>query len=234
MTKILIVATGSNRLRLVDGTIKPTGFWAEELVVPHEQFRRAGFEVQIATPGGVPSPLDEGSLVPEMNPGGPDVIRHYREYLDAIPDLKHPLVLENLTDEELEGYDGLYLPGGHGPMEDLAHAKPLGRAVGTMLGRGRLISAICHGPAGLLTACDRDGGWAFRGYRLTGFTNEEERKVGMLDRMPLLLESRLREQGGLFESGPAWEPHVVTDRNLITGQNPASSDGVARQVIERL
>jgi putative intracellular protease/amidase len=97
----------------------------------------------------------------------------------------------------------------------------------------KLVAAVCHGPAGLLPAIRADGTWAFKGHRLTAFTNEAA-AVGLADKMPFLLETRLREVGGDFQAGRPWMPHVVADRNLVTGQNPASSAGVANEALARL
>jgi putative intracellular protease/amidase len=230
MAKLLMVLTGAGQLVLKDGTRKPTGFWAEEFVVPHERFRAAGVEVDVATPGGVEPPLDRGSLAPEVNAGRPEVVAHYEKYLASLPELNRPLVLEGLGDDRVDGYDGVFLPGGHGPMEDLARSESLGRLVSRLHSGGKLVSAVCHGPAGLLLAGE-NGSWRFRGYRLTGFTNQEEQQVGLADKVPFLLESRLRELGAMFEAGPAWASHVVTDRNLVTGQNPSSSGETARAVL---
>jgi len=234
MIRLLMVVTGVDHLTLVDGTIRKTGFWAEELVVPHELFSTAGLVVEIATPGGVPAPLDQESLAPEKNPGGAKIIKHFEEYLASLEDLKHPLVLEKLSNAQIDTYDAIFLPGGHGPMQDLAHSPELGEIITRMEDDQKLISAVCHGPAGLLPATHADGTWTFQGYRLTAFTNKEEQEVGLADKMPFLLETRLRDQGADFQSGKSWMPHVITDRNLVTGQNPASSFGVAEAAIARL
>jgi putative intracellular protease/amidase len=103
-----------------------------------------------------------------------------------------------------------------------------------MQDEGKLVVSVCHGPAGLLPAIRADGTWVFQGYRLTSFTNTEEAAVGLAEKVPFLLESRLRELGGIFQAGTPWMPHVVADRNLITGQNPASSGGVAQVALARL
>jgi putative intracellular protease/amidase len=180
------------------------------------------------------APLDQESLAPAMNPGGPKVIEHYKEYLRSIDDLKHPRVLEDISEGKVDAYDAIFLPGGHGPMQDLAHSESLGEIVRHMQARDKLIVAVCHGPAGLLPAIRADGTWPFQGFRLTAFTNEEEAAVGLADKVPFLLETRLRELGGDFQPGKPWKPHVVADRNLVTGQNPASSAGVAREALARL
>ena len=234
MGRLLTVITGAEHLKLKDGTIRPTGFWAEEFVVPHEKFRAAGMDVDVATPGGVRPPLDQKSLAPEMNPGGPAAIEHYKQYLASLEELKHPRVLEEFSQDEAGDYDAIFLPGGHGPMRDLVCSVVLGEIVQRMKARDKLVVAVCHGPAGLLPAVAPDGTWAFKGYRLTAFTNEEEAAVGLADKMPFLLENRLRELSADFRAGKPWAPHVVTDRNLITGQNPASSAGVADEALARL
>jgi putative intracellular protease/amidase len=231
--QVLMVITAADRLKLRDGGTKKTGCWAEEVVVPHELFCHAGVEVAIATPGGRPGPVDEASLTPEMNCGRTDVVAHYQEYLDCVG-LKHPLVLEELTEEKLEAYDAIFLPGGHGPMADLVASEELGDIVRWMQVSGKPVVAVCHGLAGLLPAVREDGHWAFEGYRLTACTNQEEKDVGLADNVPFLLENRLREVGAAFLPGPAWQPHLVCDRNLITGQNPGSSAGVARVALTRL
>ena len=232
--QVLMVITAAERLKLRDGTTRKTGYWAEEVAVPHELFQSAGLKVEIATPGGRPAPVDEASLTPEMNGGRSDRVAHYRQYLDSVEGLKHSLVLEELTGDRVDGYDAVFLPGGHGPLADLVCSAELGDLVRRMQLGSKLVVAVCHGPAGLLPAVREDGRWAFAGYRLTAFTNEEERAVGLADKVPFLLETRLRELGAAFEAGPAWAAHVVVDRTLITGQNPASSAAVAKEALARL
>ncbi|WP_406694861.1 type 1 glutamine amidotransferase domain-containing protein [Singulisphaera sp. Ch08] len=234
MLRLLMVVTGANQLTLGDGTIRKTGFWAEELVVPHKLFQSAGLVVEIATPGGVEAPLDQESLAPEKNSGGAKIIKQFKDYLASLEDLKRPLVLEKLSKAQIDSYDAIYLPGGHGPMQDLAHSQTLRGILNRMQEDQKLISAVCHGPAGLLPATQADGTWTFQGYRLTAFTNKEEKEVGLADKMPFLLETRLRDQGADFRSGKSWMPYVITDRNLVTGQNPASSFGVAEAAIAQL
>lgn len=232
--QILMVITAADRLKLRDGTIKRTGYWAEEVAVPHEMFRSVGVTVPIATPAGRKPPVDEASLNPGERSGPPAIVRHYKDYLDSIADLRHPMVLEELAESRLEEYDAIFLPGGHGPLADLVCSGELGDMVRRMQVDGKLVVAVCHGPAGLLPAVTEDGRWAFAGYRLTGFTNEEEQQVGLANKLPFLLENRLRELGADYQPGRAWEPHVIIDRNLITGQNPASSAGVAQETLARL
>jgi putative intracellular protease/amidase len=233
MTRILLALSGSDHWTLADGTRHPTGYWAEEFVVPHSVFRAEGVEVVIATPGGVAPTVDRMSLDP-ARAGGERRAAAFRDYIDGIAgELAHPPPLEDVV-EDVADYDAVFIPGGHGPMEDLADFRPLGELLVRFVDTERVVAAVCHGPAGLLSADRPDSSWLFDGMRLTGFTNEEERLGGLADRAPWLLEDRLRERGADFEPGPLWAPHVVVDRNLVTGQNPASSEAVADRTLAEL
>ncbi|SEO26725.1 type 1 glutamine amidotransferase domain-containing protein [Actinacidiphila rubida] len=230
MAKILFVMTGADHWTLADGTRHPTGFWAEEAVVPHQAFTEAGHEVVVATPGGVVPKADQASLAPDFN-GGPDGARRVTGALAAMDELRHPVRLE---DVDLADYDAVYYPGGHGPMEDLSADAASGRLLTRALASGTPLGVVCHGSAALLAARADDGGSPFAGYRLTGFTNAEETQAGFAAKAAWLLQDRLVAMGADFQEGEPWAPFVVTDRTLVTGQNPGSSAPVAAELIERL
>lgn len=116
MAKILFVVTGTDFWTLADGTKHPTGFWAEEAVAPYKAFKAAGYEVVVATPGGVVPTVDRGSLAPEFN-GGEEGAAEVAAALGAFAELQHPIRVE---DVDLDEYAAVFYPGGHGPMEDLA------------------------------------------------------------------------------------------------------------------
>jgi putative intracellular protease/amidase len=226
-----MVITAADSLTLADGGSHPTGFWAEEVAASHRILREAGAEVRIATPGGRPAPVDPISLDERGGVSAADAAE-FRAYLDAIAgELRQPLAL---ADVRTGDYDAVYLPGGHGPMADLATDPELARILAEADARRLTVAALCHGPAGLLSAVGADGRFLFAGRRLTVFTDEEERQGGLGDRSPYLVESRLRELGAVIESGPAWTSTVVRDGNLITGQNPQSSADTAREVVQSL
>ncbi|WP_086870102.1 type 1 glutamine amidotransferase domain-containing protein [Streptomyces viridochromogenes] len=229
MSKILFVMTGADHLTLADGTEHPTGFWAEEAVAPYGAFRAAGHEVTVATPGGVVPTVDKASLAPEFN-GGQEGADRVAAVLASMTELDAPLRLE---DVRLDDYAAVFYPGGHGPMEDLAADAVSGDLLTRALRSGRPLGVVCHGPAALLAATG-DGGNAFAGYRVAGFTNEEETQGGLAARLTWLLQDRLTEAGIEVDAGEPWAPHVVTDRNLVTGQNPASSAPLAAELLKRL
>lgn len=233
MARIVMVLSGSDHWTLKDGTRHPTGYWAEEFAVPHRTFREAGLEVQVCTPGGVRPTVDQVSLSPDRA-GGPERAAELSNYLESIDaELAHPLPLEEAAGRSGD-YDAVFIPGGHAPMEDLPTNTALGAVLTDLWNSGRLVAAICHGPAGLLSANREDGSWLFAGSRLTAFTDEEERQAGLADQAPWLLEDRLRERGAIFEPGAPWQSHVVVDGDLLTGQNPASSKDAASRAIGEL
>ncbi|MDP3714242.1 MAG: type 1 glutamine amidotransferase domain-containing protein [Mycobacteriales bacterium] len=227
MSKVLFVVTGARQWTLADGTAHPTGFWAEELVAPYRVFTEAGHEVELATPGGVVPVVDEASLAPDVN-GGEDGAEDMRIALKGISQLDSPLTLE---DVDAGTYAAVFYPGGHGPMEDLAVDPTSGALLTKTLSAGTPLGIVCHAPAALL-ATEADGQASpFAGYRLTGFTNAEETQAGLADKAPWLLQDRLVALGAEFVEGEPWAAHVVVDRNLYTGQNPASSGPLAERML---
>ncbi|MET7712137.1 type 1 glutamine amidotransferase domain-containing protein [Streptomyces sp. NPDC005407] len=230
MAKILFVVTGADHWTLADGTRHPSGFWAEELVAPHRAFTVAGHDIAVATPGGVVPTVDRASLAPEVN-GGKENADVIATELASIAALQRPLKLE---EADLADYDAVFYPGGHGPMEDLAVNADSGKLLTAALDSGKPLGVVCHGPAALLAAEREDGSWPFTGYRLTGFTNAEETQAGLADKAKWLLQSRLVELGADFQEGEPWAPKVVVDRNLVTGQNPASSAPLAAEILKVL
>jgi putative intracellular protease/amidase len=157
--------------------------------------------------------------------------------LQEIPGFQQPTALSALSDAELDEFDAVFAPGGHGPMVDLADNPDVGRLLLALHRKHAPIAALCHGPAMLLSAPERAGGqWLFDGYRLTSFTDEEEDQTyaGLLG-LGWLLDVALKNAGAVFDDGPAARiSHVVVDRNLITGQNPGSTEATADAVIKKL
>ncbi len=230
MSKVLFVVTGARYWTLADGTQHPTGFWAEELVAPYREFTEAGHEVVIATPGGVVPVVDKASLAAEVN-GGQDNADVIEAELTGIAQLQTPLTLEDI---DLADYAAVFYPGGHGPMEDLAVDSDSARLLAATLASGKPLGVVCHAPAALLATKDAAGSSPFAGYRLTGFSNAEETQGGLADQARWLLQDRLVELGVDYQEGEPWAEKVVVDRNLFTGQNPASAKGLAAQIVKTL
>ncbi|TCK26765.1 type 1 glutamine amidotransferase domain-containing protein [Pseudonocardia endophytica] len=229
MSTILIVMSAADTWVRNDGSAYPTGYWAEELAAPHKIFVDAGHTVDFASPGGVLQPLDKHSADPAI--AGEDC-GQYVEHAEKALAAFGPLL--RLSDVALDDYDAIVLPGGHGPVVDLFEDRDLGRLLLGADDAGKLIGAVCHGPAALLSAVDDAGEWRFAGRRLTAFTDEEEEMFGTAEGAPWLLASRLRERGALHEGGAAYQAYSVRDGNLFTGQNPASSAPMANAIVEAL
>src|SRR5438270_923205 len=214
MPRLLMVVSSARTLKLADGTDHPTGYWAEEVEKPHRRFIEQGVEVVVATPDGQP---------PQPDPYG----------LEAI---QQPRKLSDITDEEALTFDGVFFPGGHGPMVDLHENPDVDRIVRLLHERECMVAALCHGPAALLSVGEGHEGWLFDGYKMTAFTDEEEdqTQAGRLG-MAWYLETALKNQGAVFDDGDsAWAPHIVVDRNLVTAQIPASSEAAADAVLKKL
>jgi putative intracellular protease/amidase len=205
---------------------KPTGLWLEELTTPYYIFKDAGFRVTVASIQGAAIPIDPRS----QETDAPSVQRFLKDDAAQIDIARTPALH---TVNPLD-FDALFLPGGHGTMWDFSNSEALAKAVVSMLNANKVVSAVCHGPAGLVNACYENGDPVVKGKRVAAFTNTEERAVGLTESVPFLLETRLRELGATFESVADFAPFAVHDGNLITGQNPASSQAVADLVVKAL
>ncbi|MFJ1767833.1 type 1 glutamine amidotransferase domain-containing protein [Amycolatopsis sp. NPDC088138] len=233
MTSVLLVVSSADAWTLKDGSRHPTGFWASEFIDPHRVFTEAGYDITVASPGGITPTVDEFSLSPAMNGNDQSSIDAQRAYLAALGStLTHPARLEDI---DADAYDAVYVSGGHGPMEDLAENAKIGEIYAALLpDPDKVVAAVCHGVGAFLPARNTEGSWAFAGRKITGFTNEEETAVGFGDKAPWLLETRLRAAGADFDGGDPFVPNVVVDGNVVTGQNPASAEPAAEAVVKLL
>ena len=229
MAKVLFVVSGASYWTLTDGTRHPTGYWAEEFAAPYRTFTDAGHEVAVATPGGVVPYVDVMSLRPTMA-GSAEIALELEEILHSAEELRRPI---ELADARLEDYDAVYYPGGHGPMQDLWEDADSGRLLTAALASGKPLAIVCHAPVAIL-ATRRNGVSPFAGYRVTAFTNDEEDGVGLLEKAPWTAENELIKLGVDFTRGEMWKPYIIVDRNLFTGQNPASSGPLAAEVLKVL
>ncbi|MFF0190546.1 type 1 glutamine amidotransferase domain-containing protein [Streptomyces sp. NPDC005244] len=230
MAKVLFIVSGATYWVLKDGTRYATGYWAEEFANPYKILTDAGHSVVVATPGGTTPNVDMMSLRPSMA-GGEQGALDLEAIIRDAEVMRRPL---KLSDVRLEDYDAIYLPGGHGPMADLAFDADAGRLLTAQLESGNPLFIVCHAPASLLSTRIH-GISPFKGYDVTGFTNEEEEAVGLASRATWLLETDLKEKVRVnYSRGPIWEPYMVEDRNLVTGQNPHSAAVLGNRMLEIL
>jgi putative intracellular protease/amidase len=227
--RVLIVTTSHAKL---GKTGRRTGVWLEELAAPYYALREAGAEVTVASIRGGEIPFDPRSTGEEqLDQPVPETARRFLADPDAMATAKDSPSIDEI---DAASFAAIYLPGGHGAMWDMPSNPTLAGIVGSLFDTGKIVSAVCHGPAGLVSAKRRDGRPLVDGKRVSSFTDSEEKALGLAEVVPFLLGTRLRELGGRFEGGPRWQPFVVRDGNLITGQNPMSSTLLAERVIEAL
>lgn len=216
--RILMVVTSADRMP----SGEQTGLWLEEFAVPYLEFRNAGAEVTVASPGGGPAPIDPRSSPDE---------EQQQAWKEASEVLSRTIPLGDVDPDD---FDAVFLPGGHGTMFDLPDNPDLARVLEAHARGDKVIAAVCHGPAGFVGPKGADGKSLVAGRRIAVFTDEEERAVGLDQAVPFLLESRLRELGAWVAKVDNFQEHAVRDGRLVTGQNPASSRATARLTLETL
>ena len=224
--KVVVICTSHG---VMGDSTQATGVWSEELTTPYYAFQDAGLTVEVASIGGGAVPIEPNSCK-ALGENTASVERYLKDG-ELQSKLLHSLPVSALNWAD---YDAVFLPGGHGVMWDLPSSETLARFLGAAYAHGRIIAAVCHGPAGLVNVKTPDGAPLVAGKRVTAFTNSEEQAVGLTSVVPFLLETRLRESGAHFQNGADFSPYAVRDNNLVTGQNPASSELVAQLVLERL
>lgn len=221
---ILMVLTSHDQL---GDTGEKTGFWLEEFATPYYYFIDNGATVTLASPKGGLPPVDPKSSAPENQ-------TENSKRFESDPEAQAVLVnTEVLSEIDFSQFDGVFYPGGHGPMWDLAEDEDSIRLIENFYKAGKPVAAVCHAPAALRHV-EIDGEPLVYGKKVTGFTNSEEEAVGLTKVVPFLLEDELKRLGGKYESGEDWKSFTVVDGLLVTGQNPGSSEDVAQLLISLL
>jgi putative intracellular protease/amidase len=225
MAKVLMVLTSHDRL---GDTGKPTGFWLEEFAAPYYVLKDAGVQITLASPKGGAPPIDPKSDDPKAET---PAMKRFKGDPEAQRALDNTVKLSTVSPDD---YDAVFYPGGHGPMWDLAEDRGSIALIEKLYKVGKPVAAVCHGPAVLRHAKAPDGTPLVRGKTVTGFTNSEEAAVGLTNVVPFLVEDALKANGGKYSKAADWADHVVVDGNLITGQNPASSESAAKALLKQL
>ncbi|MEU6224485.1 type 1 glutamine amidotransferase domain-containing protein [Streptomyces sp. NPDC047042] len=207
-----------------------TGLWLGELTHFYDVAEEAGFEVTIASIEGGPVPLDPESLAHNvLSDLGTDKRYTDRAFMDK---LKQTI---SVSQAEVDDYDAIYLTGGHGVMFDFHQSSTLEALIARFYETGRIVSAVCHGPCGLLDVTLSNGEPLVKGKNVTGFSWREEELAQRADAVPYSLEDRLKELGASYSKAEKpFDTYVVEDSRLITGQNPGSARAVAEAVARQL
>jgi putative intracellular protease/amidase len=218
---VLFVVTSHNKK---GNTGQPTGYYLGEVSHPWEVLHEAGYEIDFVSPQGGKAPVDGFNLEDPAN----------RKFWD---DPAYRNKIENtLKPSEVnpEKYAAIFYAGGHGAMWDLDSNTELAAIASKIYENNGVVSAVCHGPAGLVNIRLSNGQYLVDGKKINAFTNEEEKAVGLENVVPFLLESKLIERGAKFEKSGLWQTHVVSDQRVITGQNPQSAKGVGEAILDEL
>ena len=221
--KILFVLTSHDEL---GNTGKKTGFWIEEFASPYYALLDNGADITIATPKGGKAPIDPSSDTEETATAA---TKRFETDPDTQDKIEHTVKLSSVNASD---YEAVFYPGGHGPLWDLANDETSIKLIESFNAAKKPIGFVCHAPAALKGVKNADGTPLVTGKKVTGFSNSEEAAVQLTDVVPFLVEDMLKENGGIYSKGDDWSVHVVADGNLITGQNPASSELVAETLLK--
>jgi len=223
--KILLVLTSHDKLG--DTGIK-TGFWLEEFAAPYYVFKDNGAQITLASPKGGLPPLDPKSDEADFQT---DATRRFAEDNDAQQLLANTVKLDTINSND---FDAVFYPGGHGPLWDLSVDNNSKALIESQYNAGKPVGLVCHAVAALQHTTGSNGDALVKGKRVTGFSNTEEDAVQLTSIVPFLVEDNLIANGGLYNKGDDWVSYIETDGNLITGQNPASSEAVAKAMLAQL
>ncbi len=222
---VLMVLTSHSEL---GNTGEKTGFWVEEFAAPYYAFIDAGIEVTLASPAGGQPPIDPKSELADFQT---DATRRFDADSETQAKLANSLVLTDIKQDE---FDGVFYPGGHGPLWDLTDNTDSIRLLESFVAAQKPIAAVCHASAAFLNLKDAEGEFLVKGKAVTGFSNTEEDAVQLTDIVPFLLEDELIKRGAHYQKTDDWHVFTLEDGLVITGQNPASSEQAAEKLIARL
>jgi putative intracellular protease/amidase len=253
--KILVVVSSANKLTLRDGKTHPTGFFLNELAVPLQALIAAGYEPVFANPLGNEPVMDKNSDSAVFFGNNAANLQAAHQLLASLKQFHHPLRLSQVRKQGIAEYAGIFLPGGHAPLEDLAVNPTLGALLREFHKAGKPTALICHGPIALLSALDKAASftkdlaknpetkasdWIYAGYAMTVFSTAEEKQEepgadnalgGFVKFYP---ELALSAAGGKVQEAGKWQSHALRDRELITGQNPSSDGEFSRLLLQAL
>lgn len=254
--KVLLVASSTDKLVLKDGRKDPTGYFLDELAVPTMRLIQAGYDVVLATPKGNIPVMDQVSNNIGLFYGDQAALNKALDFVQKDPVMLHPIKISDAVAEGLDNYAGVYVPGGHAPMNDLMQDKDFGKVLRYMHEHNKMTAFLCHGPIASLAVLDDAAGyrqalvsgdtakqaeksknWQYAGYRMTIYSNAEEYPVEkdvLKGNLPFYVADALQIAGGTVEHAPIAHGNVVRDRELITGQNPSSDHMIAEVMVNAL
>jgi len=221
--KILMILTSHDEL---GETGEKTGFWLEEFAAPYYIFKDQNALITLASPKGGQPPLDPKSDQTDFHT---EATARFQKDEAAQEILATTLRLDSVKAED---YDAVFYPGGHGPLWDLTNDKNSIELIEAFNRANKPIGLVCHAPGVLKNVSSGKGSPFVSGKKITGFSNSEEEAVGLTKVVPFLIEDMVQENGGTYSKGEDWGSYVEVDGNVVTGQNPASSEAAAQQLVK--
>jgi putative intracellular protease/amidase len=250
--KILVLMSNARSLTLQGGASTEVGFYLNEFATPAQRLVAEGYELVVATPNGARPDVDARSVDAKFFGGSVEKMNAALRFAQTHPAVVKPLSLDRVEAGGLQQYAGVFIPGGHAPIVDLAPDARVGAILRHFQENRKPTAAICHGPLALLAAqtnpasfsqelaggrTPKSGNFAYAGYRMTVFSTVEERQVeqgAFKGRVQYYPEDGLRAAGAAVVVGEPWKSHVIVDRELITGQQPFSDDAFVEAFLTAL
>jgi putative intracellular protease/amidase len=254
---VLVVGSNGTRIEIQGGGTGPTGQYLNETVVPVLAVIEAGYDIVLATPEGTQPTIDPASDSAEHFAGDQHAYERARTFFASDPSMTQVRTLRSILEEGLDGYAGVFVPGGQGPVVDLMQDPELGDILRHFHARQKPTALLCHGPIATLAAL-RDPqayraalisgdsqqqavlgeDWQYAGYRMTVFSGSEEKPIEaniLHGKLYFTMPDALRAAGAEVVLGSIdFAPHVVEDRELITGQNPRSDHQIGEKLVAAL
>ena len=250
--EVLVLLSSENVMQLAEGKTEPTGYYLNEFGVPAKALVDAGYKLVLATPKGNAPSVDKKSVIPHYFDGGESQLRDIQTFVASIDGINDTLSLNEVIAQGLDEFEGVFIPGGHAPLIDLANNPQVGEILSHFHSEGKPTAAICHGPIALLSGQSNpqafelalksgeqasSESWIYDGYKMTIFSTPEEAYFeSTLNDATLLYypADAMAQAGGKMEFKEMWAPNVVVDRELITGQNPFSDELLAEKLLQQL
>ena len=250
--RVLVLLSSENVMQLQDGKTEPTGYYLNEFGVPADKLQQAGYQLVLATPKGNAPVVDQKSVVAQYFGNDVNEMQRISTVVSNLPGINDTLSLTEVIDGGLQQYDAVFIPGGHAPLIDLVNNPQVGTILSYFHQQGKPTAAICHGPIALLSAqakpkafetalvqgnAGKATDWIYAGYNMTIFSNSEEAVFeSSLNGAKLRYYpgKAMATAGADMQFAADWQPNVVVDRELITGQNPFSDNALVKALLEKL
>ena len=221
--KILFVVTSHSEK---GSTNEKTGFWLSEVTHPWSILHKEGYEIDFVSPKGGKAPIDPNSfdLKDPINKDFWENKKYHRK-------IEHTLKPSQVN---INDYVAIHFAGGHGTMWDYPEEKKIAKIASNIYENDGFVTAVCHGPSGLINIKLSNGEYLIKGKKVSAFTNQEEAALGLTNVVPFSLEDQLIKRGAKFVKVSNWQSQVVVDERLITGQNPTSAKEVGENLLAEL